>query len=479
MKMKTRMMTLVAVFVVAALGVVVTRCGDESLLGSEDPDLENPDDPDGPDAENPGGYDPDNPDGSNPKTPDGYVEVEVSASVFSNGAGETTESAIDMIRARAGEAKHLIITMESGSEPVSFNAATDLGTTGLVLKYDPENPGNTGNNTSPASVVIEGGGRTVDLTGTADGSLITVGNGVTLTLKNITLKGLNANEGKNTAALIYVDGGHLIIEEGAVIMDNNSTSSSGDYADGGVGGRTGKITMIGGKISGNESKYGGGICIDSPDEQDAPDYGGELFEFTMVGGDITDNKANESGGGIEMVNDSFRFVMSGGTISGNQAKTGGGADFIYDGAATMNGGKISENTATKGGGVSAFFGVTFTMVGEAEISGNIATSGVGGGVLFSDDVGAVFTMNGGKISGNTASGNGGGVYVVKDGTAGGAFIKTSFGVIYGNEDAANKNTSTAGQGHAVYVKIGNGYKKRNSTAGTSVSLDSGNNANWE
>jgi hypothetical protein len=59
-------------------------------------------------------------------------------------------------------------------------------------------------------VIIDGGERTVDLTGSANSSpLITVGTGVTLTLRNITFKGLNATgDGTNNiVSLIKVESG--------------------------------------------------------------------------------------------------------------------------------------------------------------------------------------------------------------------------------------------------------------------------------
>jgi uncharacterized repeat protein (TIGR02543 family) len=79
----------------------------------------------------------------------------------------------------------------------------------------------------------------------------------------------------------------------------------------------------------------------------------------------------------------------------------GGGVSVFSGTFTMNGGEISGNTASSGGGVYVEYG-TFTMNG-GEISGNTASGG--GGVYVG--YGTTFTMNGGKISGNTASGGGG------------------------------------------------------------------------
>jgi hypothetical protein len=105
----------------------------------------------------------------------------------------------------------------------------------------------------------------------------------------------------------------------------------------------------------------------------------------------------------------------------------------------MNNGKISGNTATQsGGGVYVYTGASFTMSG-GEISGNTATQSGGGVYLYS---GISFTMSGGVISGNTAGSSGGGLY------NGGTF-RIVTGTIYGSNETGKdddgkdlKNTST-------------------------------------
>jgi hypothetical protein len=119
----------------------------------------------------------------------------------------------------------------------------------------------------------------------------------------------------------------------------------------------------------------------------------------------------------------------------------------------MQGGTISGNTATHGGGVRIgnYVGSsisTFTKQG-GEISGNIASSG-GGGV---ESSGSTFIMQGGIISGNTTNGNhGGGVNLVS-----GTFTMYG-GIIYGSNAFPialrnNANISAAlfrGSGSARY-----------------------------
>jgi predicted outer membrane repeat protein len=136
---------------------------------------------------------------------------------------------------------------------------------------------------------------------------------------------------------------------------------------------------------------------------------------------------------------------------------------------------------------------------DGTISGNFASS-QGGGVYASTSVIPepleVFRMQGGTIAGNAIvagiggygsnGGYGGGVFLYQ-----GIFIKkgeppaVTSDVIYGKyrqgsttefEDSNLANTA-ANDGHAVWIN--NPSRKRNSTAGPGVTLDSGNSTNWE
>jgi hypothetical protein len=166
--------------------------------------------------------------------------------------------------------------------------------------------------------------------------------------------------------------------------------------------------------------------------------------------------------------------MSGGRISGNEAshRGNGGGVYVKGGTFTRSGGEISGNTARGGGDYNSW----------------------GGGVYVED---GRFTMSGGEISGNTAScydsgdPRGGGVYV-NGGRFGldGRFTKTGSGIIYGytSGDAKSntvKNSSgvvRSGSGHAVYVSGSDPVKRRETTAGPTVNLDSsksGSAGGWE
>jgi len=134
----------------------------------------------------------------------------------------------------------------------------------------------------------------------------------------------------------------------------------------------------------------------------------------------------------------------------------------------MKAGVITKNTSTSGGGV-AINGGSFNLQG-GEISGNTATFDMGCGVTL---IAGEFTMSGGVIKGHT-SGAGAGVHIQGDSTL--TFAKTG-GVIYGADGTANANTATDGDvpawGHGVLIMAHippYGFKARNDTAGAGDNL---------
>jgi len=347
----------------------------------------------------------------------------------------------------------------------------------------------------------------ITITLSENGSLFTVDNGITLVLENITLQGKTANN----AALIRVNlGGTLILNNGAKITGNRNNVS---YEGGGVYVNGGTVTMNGGEISGNYSN-----------SSDNTTFGGGVYlvaagKFTMNNGKISNNTSVSSGnssgfgGGVYMSGTGTEFSMKGGEISGNTANTwGGGLHISYYSTFTMEGNaKISGNITNRsfsggtqencGGGGLFLSQATLTMKG-GEISGN-TTAGVGGGVNVCQD--STFNMEGGTISGNTVIGNtssnlnlyGGGVYIhtlAYEGTiTTGTFIKTG-GTINGytagdNSSNTVKNSSDTAlinRGHAVFVSYYTSVsstistlRRRESTAGLLVDLNSGTTANWE
>ena len=120
------------------------------------------------------------------------------------------------------------------------------------------------------------------------------------------------------------------------------------------------------------SRYGGGVHV-------AKDG-----TFTMNGGSITKCTANAGGGGGVYVSGGT-FIMNDGIITGNSAKPNhtstddigcGGGVYGKDATITINGGTITGNKATNGGGLYTSSG-KLTIDG-ATINGNTATNAGGG-----------------------------------------------------------------------------------------------------
>jgi hypothetical protein len=137
---------------------------------------------------------------------------------------------------------------------------------------------------------------------------------------------------------------------------------------------------------------------------------------------------------------------------------------------------ITDNTNSSGCAGVRVSGLFFMSGGKISGNTNIGVY-MYRSIFFNSE--CTFTMNGGETSGNAGSG----VYV-GDGT----FTKTGSGTVTGYDAAAEPNgnvvKNSAGvvlsnRGHAVYVS---GSKRRESTAGPSVNLDSnvdGAAGGWE
>jgi hypothetical protein len=295
------------------------------------------------------------------------------------------------------------------------------------------------------------------------GGVYKAGTGV-FTLDGGTIGGSNAN--KNTAKNgggVYVALGTFTMNTGTTISYNASTGADATDGGGGVYVAAGTFTMDGtATISYNTAVTNGGGVYYAVANQAA--------KFEMNNGSIIRNTA-VNGGGVYKTGAST-FTLNGGTIGGssaayNTAAKGGGV-YVADGVFTMeSGSNISYNrstgsdTANGGGGVYVNTG-TFTMNGTAAITNNTATQN-GGGLYLNTD----FTMTSGTISKNTATQNGGGVYA-----SAGNFTMTG-GTIGGTTSIA-ADANTAKKGGGVYYD-GDGTFTISSAALISYNTATGDN----
>ena len=131
----------------------------------------------------------------------------------------------------------------------------------------------------------------------------------------------------------------------------------------------------------------------------------------MYGGEISGNSRGVQAGGTKG-NGSFNgsFYLHGGKITDNHGSEGGGV-YVMN-RFSMDGGEVSNNSATgNGGGIYAHTGSTDLSGGK--VTGNRA-GGNGGGVCtkaFRNVRGTVYLSGSAEISDNYAGGSGGGVYL--------------------------------------------------------------------
>ncbi len=125
---------------------------------------------------------------------------------------------------------------------------------------------------------------------------------------------------------------------------------------------------------------------------------------------------NGAGGGLTLI--SGCVEMRGGSIRNNGAYTGGGAALVNDPANTftMTGGEIAGNRATGSSSASRGGGAVYLSAGHFDLNGGSITGNTayyGGGVLFyraTSSTPVSFSMESGRVADNTAQ-YGGGFYV--------------------------------------------------------------------
>ena len=197
-------------------------------------------------------------------------------------------------------------------------------------------------------------------------------------------KGSGKITGGNDKPGVIVYGGTFIMNGGTIIGNAGGVI---------VGGNNGSASFImnGGSITGNivntnnatTNTYGGGV------------YVAKGSSFTMTGGSITGNTvtgsyATTASGGVLVVNNGSSFTMTGGEITNNQCTV---SNIFGDNGNDFAGGVcVSTNL---GGG-------SFTVSGDAVISGNTAANGSANNVSLAN--GQKINIDSGGLSGGAEIG---------------------------------------------------------------------------
>ncbi|MCL2379793.1 MAG: hypothetical protein FWC81_03280, partial [Coriobacteriia bacterium] len=283
------------------------------------------------------------------------------------------------------------------------------------------------------------------------------------------------NQAPNGGGIITAQsssGGAILEMHDGEVSHNAATSSHNHHGGGGIFLQgTGTIfDMYGGIVYGNQAHHGGGVRVGNGSNSNAifNMYSGRIENnfaaTTGTGGAgvhmgfdttfnmhnnsiITNNRTNGNGGGVGTNSDPVRgstINITNGEISHNVSlgSAGGGGMFIQGAATvlTMSGDTtINDNSATRGGGVHIRQGTFVMESGTITENDSLASETGGGGVFLyagSTAPAAKFYMEGGSISHNNTTGNGGGVathHVAA--TPGIQFIMSGEAAIYENRAA--------------------------------------------
>ena len=335
------------------------------------------------------------------------------------------------------------------------NAQTSLTINGTTIS------GNSSQNNSGGGVWYDGAddtkraNMTLTLSGCAiNGNSANYGGGVYTQVKTVTIGDYTDANNQSQTAHTSISNNTAKNHGGGLYHNVYLKQSDNTYAylDGAA------LSVTNASIDGNRitasGKYGGGVYTN-------------VKTLTITGGSISNNTATSDGGGLwydGSDNDSrgaMTLALSGCAIDGNTALNGNGGG-IYTQVKTVTigtkdntGMSVSHNTAAKGGGLwhnvcfkqsddtYAFIEGAALRVTDATVNGNRATNGNGGGILSNAATASLvgvtmndnratsgsggglsyyelnameyiqsLTVEGCTISGNNASGNGGGIYTL-------------------------------------------------------------------
>jgi len=296
------------------------------------------------------------------------------------------------------------------------------GTYVLTRTGTGENSNDTGDLDITDMLTIEGAGpgnTIIDASGLISDRVFHIhSTTATVVISGVTV--MNGNIDGGDGGGIYNDDADLLLIN--TVVRNNIASGGG----GGLRTLSGSAALNNGQIVSNTANWGGGVYVgltgsaftQTGDSMIAynvatgtsSSYGGGVYVYQgsakLGGGQIISNVAGELGGGMFVYVGSA--MLEGGQILSNTAGIQGGGVCVDKGAVVLSGGRIAGNVAStnKGGGVFVWQGGAFTQTGVSTITHNTAVDG-GGVAVWNGWV----TLEGGRILSNTASDDGGGVYV--------------------------------------------------------------------
>ena len=307
------------------------------------------------------------------------------------------------------------ITGGTISSSIEVSEGTCNITGGTIKVYD-----YTSSEEITGAVVVKGGscniGGDAQITGRIDN-----GGAVSVLGGNCTISGSNIYDNNTKYGGVYVENGTCTIEEDASITSNQAFDQGGGvYVAGGV-------CDIFGTIGSNYTAYdydgdGGGVYVAGGEcniygkiyNNTAERDGGGVYvadgNCNIAATSINYNEAAGNGGGIYVAGGECRIATE--TIGSNEAAGNGGGVYVASGAkVTVNNTqagppRITHNTANgNGGGVYLCEGVEWNNL--CYVTTN--TAQYGGGIYSEGD--CKLTIRNGSVEWNTATVEGGGLYL--------------------------------------------------------------------
>ena len=308
------------------------------------------------------------------------------------------------------------ITGGTISSPIVMTEGTCNITGGTIKVYDYTSSGeNTG------AVVVKGGSCNIGVDAQITGNRIDNGGAVSVLGGNCTISGSNIYDNNTKYGGVYVEGGTCNIEQNAYITGNQAFDQGGGvYVAGGV-------CDIYGTIGSNYTAYnydgdGGGVYVAGGEcniygtiyKNTAKRDGGGVYvadgNCNIAATSINYNEAAGNGGGIYVAGGECRIATE--TIGLNKAAGNGGGVYVASGAkVTVNNTsaglpQIKHNTAAgNGGGVYLCEGSEWLNLCDVTYN----TAQYGGGIYSEGD--CKLTIRNGSVEGNTATVEGGGLYL--------------------------------------------------------------------